>query len=333
MTWPTDIYLKKNGNKLRAVRVTNFEKLDTVELRELSREILIQRRLRSPFIAEIVSCLVCGYDLRLELEYFAFGSCCDLISAHFKSGLPLSAVILILRGVCRSLQYCHQQKIVHRSVRASHVFITHTGQVKLSGFRYAVELINSHGLEMRKSHEYKFDPVGLPWKAPEILEQNCAGFNQKIDVYSVGILLCELLNGVVPYADKPPTLIMLEKLKGCQPLVMDKSTISQEYEDHPDYQVYMLRKIPKDFHRLVQDLTSKRPEKRPSAKYILKMSKNLGNSSLEVGMLTEKLLPLKPMTTESIEKQLREKINKADAPIRPNNDANTNSIPIEWDYT
>jgi len=36
---------------------------------------------------------------------------------------------------------------------------------------------------MRKSHEYKFDPVGLPWKAPEILEQNCAGFNQKIDVY------------------------------------------------------------------------------------------------------------------------------------------------------
>ena len=55
-------------------------------------------------------------------------------------------------------------------------------------------------------------------------------------VFSVGILLCELLNGVVPYADKPPTLIMLEKLKGCQPLVMDKSTISQEYEDHPDYQ-------------------------------------------------------------------------------------------------
>ena len=52
-----------------------------------------------------------------------------------------------------------------------------------SGFRYAVELINSQGLKLKKSHEYKFDPVGLPWKAPELLEQNCAGFNEKIDMY------------------------------------------------------------------------------------------------------------------------------------------------------
>merc|ERR1712183_887915 len=43
-TWPTDIYVKKFGQTLRAVRVTNFEKLDSAELRELSEEILIQRK-------------------------------------------------------------------------------------------------------------------------------------------------------------------------------------------------------------------------------------------------------------------------------------------------
>lgn len=336
MTWPTDIFLKKKENKLRAVRVTNFEKLDTLELRELSQEILIQRKLRSPYIAEILSCLVRGYNLMLELEYFAFGSCCDLVSAHFKSGLPVQAVVLILRGVCRSLQYCHDQKIIHRSVRASHVFVTQNGDVKLSGFRYAVELINSHGLEMRRSHEYKFDPVGLPWKAPELLEQNCAGYNQKIDIYSLGIFLCELINGVVPYTEKPPTLIMLEKMRGCQPLVMDKSTIGDEFAHDSTYDVYKNRKISKYFHKLVEDLTNKRPEIRPSAKSILKMSKNFG-SNLETGSLTEKLFPLKPMTNQSLEKQLELSRERNSAKIEPSVELEDvirqRPIRFDWDYT
>merc|ERR1712131_268692 len=102
-TWPTDIYVKKYGQTLRAVRVTNFEKLDSAELRELSEEILIQRKL---------------------------GSAADIVSAHFHTGLPYSGVSIIVKGVCQALDYCHSQRIIHRSVRSSHVFISESGQVK-----------------------------------------------------------------------------------------------------------------------------------------------------------------------------------------------------------
>ena len=43
-TFPTDIYLKVRGKKLRAVRTTDLEKLTIEEIKDLSREILIQRK-------------------------------------------------------------------------------------------------------------------------------------------------------------------------------------------------------------------------------------------------------------------------------------------------
>merc|ERR1712227_722789 len=59
-TFPTDIYLKVRGKKLRAVRTTDLEKLTIEEIKDLSREILIQRKLRSPYIVEVLSCRVMG---------------------------------------------------------------------------------------------------------------------------------------------------------------------------------------------------------------------------------------------------------------------------------
>jgi len=323
-TWPTDIYVKKYGQTLRAVRVTNFEKLDSAELRELSEEILIQRKLRSPYIAEVLSCQVVGLDVRQEMEYFGFGSAADIVSAHFHTGLPYSGVSIIVKGVCQALDYCHSQRIIHRSVRSSHVFISESGQVKLSGFRHAIEMQDpalSEDNGPPKVHAYKYDPVGLPWKAPELLEQNCAGYDSKIDIYSLGILLCELLNGLIPFIDQPATLIMLEKLKGSQPMVMDRTTLlDPDYP--PKYKPYLERRIPKHFHLLVQHLTMRNPSKRPCAKVILK--RNL--LKVENGaLLREKLKPMKPMRLIDIEKEL----SKTRVPqVQPK------TMPsFEWDYS
>ena len=48
-TFPTDIYLKVRGKKLRAVRTTDLEKLTIEEIKDLSREILIQRKVCQKF--------------------------------------------------------------------------------------------------------------------------------------------------------------------------------------------------------------------------------------------------------------------------------------------
>jgi len=305
---------------MRAIRITDTERLTTEELKELAAEILIQRKLRSPYIVEVLSCLVVGWSVRMESEYFAFGSCCDIISAHFNHGLPLAACSQIARGVIHGLEYCHDQGIIHRSIRASHVFITHQGQVRISGFRYAIEL-----KDKRRSHEYRFEEVGLPWKAPELLEQNCQGFGTKIDIYSVGIFVCEILNGSIPFLDKPPTLIMLEKLKGSQPLVMDRSTLDESL-DGP-FKVYLKRKIPRHFHDLVNKLTHRDETRRPTAKMLLKEPYLRAESCQS---LVEKLKPMIPMTRQTVERQLELNRSKEKQYIE-GDEQPINQKTIEWD--
>ena len=139
---------------------------------------------------------------------------------------------------------------------------------------------------------------------------------------SLGILLCELLNGLIPFIDQPATLIMLEKetlkifkssgwwprnleaqilnlgenifwekikLKGSQPMVMDRTTLlDPDYP--PKYKPYLERRIPKHFHLLVQHLTMRNPSKRPCAKVILKVCSNIEGCVLP--LVAGSMLPL-----------------------------------------
>lgn len=172
------------------------------------------------------------------------------------------------------------------------------GVVKLSGFRHSIDL--SKRMDKR-AFDYQCDPEGICWLAPEVLEQNCTGFGTASDMYSFGIVLCEMMNGIVPFENIPNTLIMLEKLRGRQPVVMDKSTLESNTDSYKDpaYEQYVRRKIPKVWHLLVSTLTTRPPEKRLTAKGFLR------NNGLKLthGSLLEKLLPIQPMTIQHLRNQ------------------------------
>lgn len=64
-----------------------------------------------------------------------------------------------------------------------------------------------------KKFEKSISQRGLCWLSPEVLQQNLRGYNDRSDVYSLGITACEMANGVSPYIDLPSTELLINKLQ------------------------------------------------------------------------------------------------------------------------
>lgn len=58
-----------------------------------------------------------------------------------------------------------------------------------------------------------------------IMNCNISGYNEKSDMYSVGMVICELANGAEPFAGVPTTLMLTEKVRGCAPQILDCTTL------------------------------------------------------------------------------------------------------------
>ena len=50
------------------------------------------------------------------------------------------------------------------------------------------------------------------------------GYNEKSDIYSLGVVVCEIANGLIPFSEMPNTYMLLEKMKGTEPKLLDSST-------------------------------------------------------------------------------------------------------------
>lgn len=166
-----------------------------------------------------------------------------LFSFNFRTGFPEIIVCLILRDVLLGLEYIHRKGFIHRSIRASHILINQNKAV-LCGFREPITLI-TNGQRIQKLFDLPQNSVkSLNWLAPEVLEQNLAGYTEKSDIYSIGITTCELANGLEPFANMPTTFMLTEKMRGNQPVLFDCSTcpdeIFGESLDYSHFQTFVL---------------------------------------------------------------------------------------------
>ncbi|XP_056309631.1 STE20-related kinase adapter protein alpha isoform X2 [Danio aesculapii] len=191
-------------------------------------ELHVSKLFHHPCILPYKSVFIAENELWVITPFMAYGSARDLIITHFTDGLSEQTIAYILLGVLRALEYIHQMGYVHRSVKASHILISADGQMFLSGLRSIFSLIR-HGQRARVVHDFpQYSVKVLPWLSPEVLQQNLQGYDFRSDIYSLGITACELANGHVPFKDMPATQMLLEKLNGTVPCLLDTTTIPPE---------------------------------------------------------------------------------------------------------
>lgn len=241
----------------------------------IQKEILVTRQLRHENLLSYYCSFVHQNEVWAVMPLMSYGSTRDIMYSHFPDGLPELAIGLILKDVLSALDYVHKRGYIHRGIKASHILISSSGRALLSGLRYSCNVINN-GKWQRVIHSFPADSVAnLNWLSPELLEQNLMGYNSKSDIYSLGITICELANGIVPFAEMPPTQMLLEKLQGYHPRPLDSHTYYDNDETQSESHLadaYRMRQFSDSLHIFAELCLQRDPYKRPTAAQLLRHS-------------------------------------------------------------
>ncbi len=141
------------------------------------------------------------------LEYIEGQSITAYCAAH---QLGINERLQLFRTVCAAVQYAHQNLVVHRDLKPSNILVTEAGTVKLLDFGIA-KLLNPD----LSPDDSAATRTGLQLMTPEYASPEQVrgeAITTASDVYSLGVVLYELLTGQRPYQFKSRSLPEIERV-------------------------------------------------------------------------------------------------------------------------
>lgn len=187
-------------------------KLTQHNLKMITVEIGMMKELDHPQIVKYFdSFLVSKEKLWVVMEFMGGGCLTDVLD-QYAEGLFMTEplIALICRDTLKGLAYIHSGYRIHRDIKSDNILLSDDGRVKIADFGYAAELSR----EKLKRNTI----VGTPyWMAPELIKGT--KYDQRVDVWSTGIMAMEMAQGEPPYMEFPPLrALFLISTKGIPPL-------------------------------------------------------------------------------------------------------------------
>jgi tRNA A-37 threonylcarbamoyl transferase component Bud32 len=108
--------------------------------------------------------------------------------------LSNEAAALIFYEVCKGLQYAHEKGVIHRDMKPGNILISNQGEVKLVDFGIATSLEHSEEGLTRDGMT-----LGTPSYIPPEQIDNAKTVDRRADIYSLGVVLYEMLTGKTPF--------------------------------------------------------------------------------------------------------------------------------------
>ena len=153
------------------------------------------------------------------MEYMDLGCLTGIL--HVRKGcIPEKIISYILRQVLKGLMCLHNRHIVHRDIKSDNVMVSSNGDIKLGDFGYAAQLTVE-----RLERESRVGTVY--WMAPEIITGK-KKYNNKVDIWSLGIVALELANGDPPYLEADATKALVYIVSKPSPK-LDANKWSEEF--------------------------------------------------------------------------------------------------------
>ncbi|XP_076832121.1 serine/threonine-protein kinase PAK 4 [Brachyhypopomus gauderio] len=184
----------KSSGKLVAVKKMDLRKQQRREL--LFNEVVIMRDYHHENVVEMYNSYLVGDELWVVMEFLEGGALTDIVTHTRMNEEQIATVCL---SVLKALSVLHAQGVIHRDIKSDSILLTHDGRVKLSDFGFCAQV--SREVQRRKSL------VGTPyWMAPELISR--LPYGPEVDIWSLGIMVIEMVDGEPPYFNEPPLKAM-----------------------------------------------------------------------------------------------------------------------------
>ncbi|XP_060895903.1 STE20-like serine/threonine-protein kinase isoform X2 [Labrus mixtus] len=214
---------KQNGT-LAAAKVIDTKTED--ELEDYMVEIDILASCDHPHIVKLLDAFYFEGKLWILIEFCA-GGAVDAIMLELERPLTEPQIRVVCRQTLEALCYLHENKVIHRDLKAGNILLSLDGEVKLADF--GVSAKNTKTLQRRDSF------IGTPyWMAPEVVMCETSKdrpYDYKADIWSLGVTLIELAQVEPPNHEMNPMRVLLKIAKSEPPTLMHPSRWSPEFSD------------------------------------------------------------------------------------------------------
>uniref|UniRef100_A0A8C9WR54 Mitogen-activated protein kinase kinase kinase n=1 Tax=Scleropages formosus TaxID=113540 RepID=A0A8C9WR54_SCLFO len=219
---------KFHGEEVAVKKVRDIKETDIKHL----------RKLKHPNIITFKGVCTQAPCYCIIMEYCAQGQLYEVLRAGRK--ITPSLLVDWSMGIAGGMNYLHLHKIIHRDLKSPNMLITSDDVVKISDFGTSKELSDN-------STKMSFAGT-VAWMAPEVIRNEPV--SEKVDVWSFGVVLWELLTGEIPYKD------------------VDSSAIIWGVGNN-SLQLPVPDSCPDGFKILLQQCWNHKPRNRPSFRQIL----------------------------------------------------------------
>ncbi|KAJ6977471.1 serine/threonine/tyrosine-protein kinase HT1-like [Populus alba x Populus x berolinensis] len=221
------------------------ENLATMLENHFTSEVALLFRLRHPNIITFVAACKKPPVFCIITEYLAGGSLKKFLHQQEPYSVPLDLVLKLALDIAHGMQYLHSQGILHRDLKSENLLLGEDMSVKVADF--GISCLESHcGNAKGFTGTYR-------WMAPEMIKEK--HHTKKVDVYSFGIVLWELLTAMTPFDNMTPeqaAFAVCQKDDGNDDMVVVQNA-------RPP----LPPKCPLAFSHLINRCWSSNPDKRP----------------------------------------------------------------------
>jgi len=187
---------QRSPNRRVAVKVIRGgQHVDEYRIRLFEREAQTLGRLRHPAIASIFE----GGRTQDGQPFFVMelvqGD--PLLAFLEQHDTPRDDRLRLFARICGAIQYAHQRGVIHRDLKPTNILIDQEGNPKVLDFGLARMTDDETGL-MTSLHDAGRLMGTLPYMSPEEARGDPEGIDVRSDVYSLGVILYEMLTGHLP---------------------------------------------------------------------------------------------------------------------------------------